>query len=80
MLKQKHSGTHAIFFDIDIKIEDRIFLYKLFDERDKFTFFIDCKPHFQSNIPSTISYGSIFSEFLGIARCILKVEHFLTKA
>ena len=32
------------------------------------------------NIPSTIFYGSIFSEFLRIARCTLKLEHFLARA
>ena len=37
-------------------------------------------PDFQSNIPSTIFYGSIYSKFLRIARCTLKVEHFLTGA
>ena len=37
-------------------------------------------PHFESNIPSTIFYGSIFSEFLHIARCTLKLEHFLPRA
>ena len=37
-------------------------------------------PHFQSNIPSTIFYGSIFSEFPRIARCTLKLEHFLPRA
>ena len=80
MLKQKHSGTHAIFFDLDTKIEDRIFVYKLFDKRAKFPFFIVCMPHFQGNIPSTIFYGSIFSKFPGIARCMLELEHFLTRA
>ena len=33
-------------------------------------------PPFESNIPSTIFYGSIFSEFLHIARHTLKLEHF----
>ena len=39
-LKLEHSGTHATFLDLDIKIEDGIFVYKLFDKRDKFPFFI----------------------------------------
>ena len=60
-LKLKHSGTHATVLDLDIKIEDGIFVYKLFDKRDKFLFFVVHMPHFESNIPSTIFYGSIFS-------------------
>ena len=47
------------FLDLDIKIEDGIFVHKLFDKRD--TFFIVRMPPFESNIPSTIFYGSIFS-------------------
>ena len=37
-------------------------------------------PHFESNIPSTILYGSIFLEFLRICRCKLKLEDFLRRA
>ena len=77
-LKLEHSGTHATFLDLDIKIEDGLFIYKLFDKRDAFPFFIVRMPHLQSNIPSTIFYGSIFSEFLRIARCTLKLQHFFT--
>ena len=40
-LKLEHtSGTHATFLGPDIKIEDGIFVYKLFDKRDKFPFLI----------------------------------------
>ena len=79
-LKLEHSGIHATFLDLDIKIEDGIFVYKLFDKRDKFPFFIVRMPHVQSNIPATIFYGSIFSEFLRIARCTLKLHDFLPRA
>ena len=48
------TGTHTTFLDLDIKIEDEIFVYKLFDKRDKFPFFIVRKPHFENNILSTI--------------------------
>ena len=57
---------HATFLCLSIKIGDGIFLYKLFDKRDKSSFFIVTIPHFESNIPSTMFYGSIFSEFLRI--------------
>ena len=76
----EHSGTHAIFLDLDIKFEGGIFVYKLFDKRGKFPFFIVRMPHFQRNIPSTTSYGSIFSEFLCVAKCTLKPEQFLPRA
>ena len=37
-------------------------------------------PNLQSNIPSTIFYGSVFSEFLRIARCTLKLKDFVPRA
>ena len=70
-LKLKHSGTHAAFFDLDIKIEDEILVYKLFVKREKFPYFIIRIPHFESNIPSTIFYGSICLQFLCIGQVYL---------
>ena len=37
-------------------------------------------PHLSSNIPSTISSGSIFSELLRMTRCSLKTENFIPRA
>ena len=75
----EHSQTHATFLDLDIKIEDGLFLSKLFDKRDKCAFLIVRMPRFESNIPLTIFYGSIFSEFLRTTRCKLKLEHCLKR-
>ena len=72
----KHSGTHATLLDLAIKTEDGILVYKLFDKRDKFRFFIVLMPHFESNIQSTIFYGSIFSEFLCIGQVYTKTGAF----
>ena len=78
-LKVEHLGNHATFLDIDIKIENGKFIYKLFDKRDQFPFFIVRMPHLLSNIPSSIFYGSILSEFLRIARCTLKLDDFIIR-
>ena len=61
-------------------IEGNIFLYKLFDIRDKFPFFIVRVPYLSSNIPSSIFYGSMFSEFLRIAQCTFRLTDFVAKA
>ena len=79
-LKVEHHGEHATFLDLDIRIEDNIFVYKLFDKRDAFPFFIVRMPYLSSNIPSIIFYSSIFSEFLRIARCTLKLHDFIPRA
>ena len=78
-LKLEHSGLHATFLDLDITIQENIFVYKLFDKRDKFPFFIVRMPHLDSNIPSNIFYGAFFSETLRIARCSLLKEDFVSR-
>ena len=52
-LKLEKSETNATILDLDIKIEDGIFVYKPFNKRDKFSFFIVCMSHFENNILST---------------------------
>ena len=53
-LKHQYQGVHATFLDMDITSKDNIFVYKLFDKRDKFPFFILRMPYLSSNIPSLI--------------------------
>ena len=79
-LKVEHQGTHASFLDLDITIKDGIFVYKLYDKRDQFPFFIVRMPHMSSNIPSYIFYGTSFSELLRIARCSLLLDDFIERA
>ena len=79
-LKCEHHGTHATFLDLEINISDGIFVYKLFDKRDGFPFFIVRMPDFSGNIPSHVFYGSIMSEFLRIARCTLRYTDFVSSA
>ena len=57
-LRVEHQGNHVSFLDLDIKIDDSIFVYKLFDKREKFPFFIFRVSSLSSNISSTIFYGS----------------------
>ena len=73
-LKLEHQGSHATFLGLDIEIR-MVFLFKLFDKRDAFSFEIIRMPFIDSNIPSNIFYGAIFSEILQIIRCTLKFEH-----
>ena len=79
-LKCEHEGTHATFLDLDITIQDGYFIYKLFDKRDNFPFFIVRMPDLSGNIPSFVFYGSVMSEFLRIARSTLRYVDFLPVA
>ena len=78
-LKCEHDGSHATFLDLDIRIEDGLFVYKLFDKRDAFPFQIVRMPDKGSNIPAYIFYGTILSEYLRIARCTLSFSDFIPK-
>ena len=57
-----------------------MFIYKLFDKRDTFPFSIVRMPDLTGNIPSSMYYGSIMSEFLRIARCTLLLTDFVPRA
>ena len=79
-LKCEHKGTHATFLELDITIIDGTFVYKLYDKRDAFPFFIVRMPDLSGNIPEKIFYSAIGSEMLRIARATLRYEHFKDKA
>ena len=49
-LKLEHHGSHATFLDLDIEIKNSVFVYKLFDKRDAFSFEIVRLPFIDSNI------------------------------
>ena len=76
-LKVKHQENHHLFFNLHIRIEDSIFVYKLFDKRDDFSFFTVPMLHLSSKIHSTVFFGSVFPELLCIARCTLRINDFI---
>ena len=76
-LKLKYQENHPLFFNLDIKIEDKFFIYKLFDKRDDFLFFTVPMLHMSSKIHSTVFFGSVFPELLCIARCTLRINDFI---
>ena len=79
-LNLEHQEEHATFLDLDLTIENNISTHKLFDKREKFPFFIVHMGYLSSSTPSSIFYGSIFSEFLRIARCAQGLTNFVPKA
>ena len=79
-VKCEHQGLHATFLDLEVNVENSIYIYKLFDKREGFPFFIVRMPDLSGNIPSHVFYGSVMSEFLRIARCTLLYSDFLPSA
>ena len=78
-LKCEHHGHYATFLDLDIKISDGVFVYKMSDKRDKFPFFVVRMPDRSSNIPSYMFYGTIMSEIIRIARSALLLDDLIPK-
>ena len=79
-VKCEHEGQHATFLELDISVKEGLFVYKLFDKRDDFPFFIIRMPDLSGNIPDHVFYGSVMSEFLRIARATLLYPDFIAKA
>ena len=78
-LKLEHTGNYATFLDLKLSIDNGMITSTLYDKRDDFSFFIVRMPNFDSNIPSTIFYGTVLSELLRIARASSFFEDFFTK-
>ena len=70
---------HATFLDLDIKISEDKFIYKMFDKRDEFAFSVVRMPYIDSNIPSYVFYGRIMSEIIRIARCTLLLDDLIPR-
>ena len=71
--------NHATFLDLDIKISEGEFIYKLFDKRDEFSFSVVRMPFIDSNIPAYIFYGTILSEIVRIARSTLLLDDLIPR-
>ena len=56
-----------------------MFIYKHFDKRDAFPFFIVCMLYIDSNIPKSIFYSALVGEFLRIIRSSLLYKDFHEK-
>ena len=79
-LKVEHSGIHATFLHFETTIKDGVFIYKLFDKNDTFTFFIFRMPYIDSNISKLIFYSALVGEFLRKACSFLLYKDFHEKA
>ena len=60
-------------------VKDGVFIYKHFDKRDAFPFFIVCMLYIDSNIPKSIFYSALVGEFLRIIRSSLLYKDFHEK-
>ena len=59
---------------------NNIFVYNVFDKRNKIPFFIVRIPYLSNNILTSVLQYSLYSEFLRLARCTLRFTDFVPKA
>ena len=78
--KENLDSSRASFLDLDIKVEDRVFVYNQYDKRDAFPFSIVRLPFVCSNMPSKIFYSSISAEILRIGRTSSSAADFVSRS
>lgn len=79
-LKAEHQGNHACFLKLHTSVNNNIFVYRLFDKRDTFSFTIVQMPHTDSNIPQNILYSTIMEKTLKTSRLTLFLGDFFPKS
>ena len=79
-LEVEHSSTHATLLNLDIMVKDGVFIYKLFDKRDAFPFFIVRMFDIYSNIPKSVFYSALVGGFLRTALSSLLYKDLHEKA
>ena len=60
-LKVEHNGSHTALLDLDISIDKREFIYKMFDKEDALKSDIVRMSAITINLPSSILYSSCSS-------------------
>ena len=71
--KENANDTRATFLDMDITVDSKQFITKLYDKRDKFGFDIVSYPDLSGNIPTRPAYGVFTAQIIRIARVCTKL-------
>ena len=71
--------TSTTFLDLDIYIEDKRFISKLYDKRRDFGFKVITFPNLRSNIPNKTSYGTFIGELYRICKSSTKTSDFIAE-
>ena len=62
------SKSNTTFLDLDISINNNMFVCKLYDKRRDFDFKVVTFPNLRSNIPNKASYGTFIGELYRICK------------
>ena len=76
-LRLQHQGTHASILNLNFNTVGGKSVYKLYDKRDSFRFFIVMMSNIDSNTPNNIFYSTLYVETPRIACSNLHFSDFL---
>ena len=79
-LRYENHGLHTTFLDLDIAVVNSIYKPKLFDQRDKYQFFIVGMVGLRGKISEYFFYCIILSKFFKAAKFTLKIFESIQKA
>ena len=77
--KENTTNSTATFLDLEINVENRMFITKLYDKRDAFNFEIVNFPNLSGNIPSKTSYGVFISQLIRYSVACMNYTDFITR-
>ena len=68
IIRTNDSNIRSTFLDLDIFIEDRRFMTRLYDKRRDFSFNVVTFPNMKSNIPAAPAYGVFTGELYRLCK------------
>ena len=77
--KENDEDSHGTFLDLDIKIQNKNIVTKIYDKRDNFKFNIVSYPDISGNIFAGQAYGVISGQLIRLARNTSELKDFLSR-
>ena len=77
--KENKDSNAATFLDLDIRIEQKMFVTKIYDKRDAFPFEIVSLPDLRGNIAEAPAYGVFKGQLIRYARNCTNVMDFVDR-
>ena len=74
--KANQTDTKCSFLDLDLTIENKSVISKIYDKREDFDFDIVNFPHLDGDVPKSTSYGVYISQLVRFSRCCSRIEDF----
>ena len=74
-----NNNMSCTFLDLDIIVENNIFITRLYDKRRDFSFKVVSLPNMKSNIPTAPTYGIFTGELYRLSKSCSEVTQFISE-